>query len=144
MSLKNVGPTRYITWGLCAVIVTLLAGHLMTQSSADENGKSATKKLLRHMVLYQFKPEISDKQVQEVVEAFAALPKKIDSIVGFERGVNVSEENKSEGFTHCFVVTFRDLKGRETYLKHPAHDEYVKVVKDRRQKVIVFDYWTEE
>jgi len=130
------------TLGVCGILATFIFGNLMSHSTADDKVEGKKEKLLRHMVLYKFKSEIPEKQVQEVVDAFSALPGKIDSIVGFERGVNVSEENKSEGFTHCFVVTFRDTKGREAYLKHPAHDEYVKVVKDRREKVIVFDYWT--
>lgn len=100
-------------------------------------------KVLRHVVMYKFKDSVSPREVQEVINAFAALPKKIDTIVGFERGSNVSAEGKSEGFTHVFVVTFKDEAGRDAYLKHPAHDEYVKVVKDRREKVVVFDYWAE-
>lgn len=99
-------------------------------------------KVLRHVVLYKFKDTISPAQLQEVVDAFSGLPKQVDTIIGFERGVNVSQEQKSEGFTHAFVVTFRDQAGLDTYLKHPAHDAYVKVVRDRREKVIVFDYWT--
>jgi hypothetical protein len=91
--------------------------------------------------MYQFKPAATKEQVQEVIDAFAGLPKKIDAIVDFEHGTNVSNEGKSEGFTHVFVVTFKDEAGRETYLKHPAHDDYVKVVRDKRQKVVVFDYW---
>lgn len=129
---------------LCAVLATLVIGAHMSQSIAKETSENKKEKLLRHVVLYKFKAEASPQQIQEVVDAFSALPKKIDSVVGFERGMNVSEENKSEGFTHCFVVTFRNTDGRATYLKHPAHDEYVKVVKDRREKVIVFDYWTAE
>ena len=101
-------------------------------------------KVLRHVVMYKFKDGLPPAQVQEVVKAFSGLPKKIDAIVGFERGTNVSPEGKSEGFTHVFVVTFKDEAGRDAYLKHPAHDEYVKVVKDRREKVVVFDYWTEK
>lgn len=99
------------------------------------------EKVLRHIVMYQFKPATTKEQVQEVIDAFAGLPKKIDAILGFEHGTNVSNEGKSEGFTHVFVVTFKDEAGRETYLKHPAHDEYVKVVRDKREKVVVFDYW---
>lgn len=115
----------------------------MSASSADDKPAKKAGKNLRHVVLYKFKAEITEKQVQEVVDAFAALPGKVDTIIDFERGTNISQENKSEGFTHCFVVTFRDTAGRDVYLKHPAHDEYVKVVKDRREKVIVFDYWAE-
>lgn len=98
---------------------------------------------LRHVVLFKFKPDVTAEQIEEVVEAFAELPKKIDTIAGFERGTDVSVENKSEGFTHGFVVTFRDAAGRDTYLPHPAHQEFVKLVGPRIEKVLVFDYWVE-
>jgi len=101
-------------------------------------------KVLRHIVLYKFNDDLTPAQVDEVVTAFSALPKKIDTIVGFERGTNVSPEGKSEGLTHAFVVSFRDEAGRDAYLKHPAHLEYVKLASTRREKVVVFDYWTAE
>lgn len=111
----------------------------MTVSAAETPNRR-----LRHVVLYKFKDDVGKSQVQEVIDAFSALPKRIDAIVAFERGVNVSPEGKSEGFTHCFVVTFRDEAARDAYLKHPAHLAYVNVVKDKREKVIVFDYWAAE
>ncbi|HVW37969.1 MAG TPA: Dabb family protein [Pirellulales bacterium] len=116
-----------------AVAVTV---QTTTSARAEE-----PKQVLRHVVLYKFKPEVSEAQLQEVIDAFAGLPAKIDKIVGFEHGKNVSPEGKSEGLTHAFVVTFRDEAGRDAYLKHPAHQAYVNVVRDRREKVIVFDYW---
>jgi hypothetical protein len=94
--------------------------------------------------MYKFKDSVTAPQLQEVIEAFAGLPKKIDTIIDFEQGTNVSKEGKSEGFTHVFVVTFRNEQGLADYLVHPAHDAYVKVVRDRREKVVVFDYWAEE
>lgn len=140
---KTILQSPCRTFAFSVILGSLIIGGIMSQSIADGKLDVKQEKQLRHVVLYKFKPEITPQQIQEVIEAFAALPGKIDTIVGFERGVNVSEENKSEGFTHCFVVTFRDTKGREVYLKHPAHDAYVKVVKDRREKVFVFDYWAE-
>jgi hypothetical protein len=104
-------------------------------------GAAPKKGLLRHVVLFKFKAEVTPAQAQEVADAFAALPKKIDAIVGFEWGTDVSVENKSEGLTHGFVVTFKDEKGRDEYLPHPAHQEFVKLVGPRVEKVIVFDYW---
>ncbi|MFM9116121.1 MAG: Dabb family protein [Planctomycetota bacterium] len=104
-------------------------------------GAAPKKGLLRHVVLFKFKAEVTPAQAQEVADAFAALPKKIDAIEGFEWGTDVSVENKSEGLTHGFVVTFRDEKGRDEYLPHPAHQEFVKLVGPRVEKVIVFDYW---
>jgi heme-degrading monooxygenase HmoA len=117
--------------------LTILGSWALVACAAEKS-----ERVLRHLVLYKFKSELTTQQVQEVIDAFSALPKQIDSIIGFERGENLSQEQKSEGFTHCFVVTFADEKGRDAYLASPAHDAYVKVVRDRREKVIVFDYWT--
>lgn len=120
-------------------IIAMTISRTTESTAAEKPGK-----VLRHIVLYKFKDGLPAAQVQEVADAFAALPKKIDTVAGFEQGTNVSPEGKSEGFTHCFVVTFRDEQGRAVYLEHPAHQEYVKLVRDRREKVIVFDYWTNE
>jgi heme-degrading monooxygenase HmoA len=108
------------------------------------SGAEPPRKVLRHIVLYKFKPEVKDEQVQEVIAAFNALPSKIDTIIGYEHGLNVSHEGKSDDLTHCFVVTFASEKDRDDYIKHPAHQEYVKVVRDRREKVIVVDFWATE
>lgn len=121
-------------------IVGFLIGAVMSNigHAAEPSGK-----VLRHIVMYKFKESASPSDVQAVIDAFAALPSKVNTIIGFEHGTNVSQEGKSEGLTHVFVVTFRDEAGREFYLKSPAHDAYVAVVKDKREKVVVFDYWAD-
>ncbi len=100
-----------------------------------------TGKLLRHVVLFKFKPEATPAEVQEVVTAFAALKGQIDLIEDFEWGTDMSPENLADGFTHCFVGTFRDTASRDAYLPHPAHGEFVKLVGPRIDKVLVVDYW---
>lgn len=128
----------YLTLAAGVLSATMILGVLAGQAAEKK------EKLLRHIVLYKFKDDLQPEQLREVIDAFSALPKKIDTIVGFERGTNVSPEGKSEGLTHAFVVTFRDAAGRDAYLTHPAHLDYVKIVRDRREKVVVFDYWTGE
>lgn len=110
--------------------------------AADKAGDKGGDKLLRHVVLFKFKKEVTAAQVQEVVDAFRALPSKIDAIHSFEHGTDVSVENKAAGFTHGFLVTFRDEKGRDVYLPHPAHQDFVKLVGPRLDNVLVFDYWS--
>lgn len=131
-SLPGVFTVRYL-------LLTLALFMSTSQLKAAE-----PPKVLRHIVMYKFKDDQTSAQVQEVVDAFGKLPKQIDTIIGYEHGTNVSEEMKSEGFTHVFIVTFRDEAGRDAYLKHPAHDAYVAVVKGRREKVVVFDFWAEK
>jgi len=122
----------------------MVANGITAEDPPAKQPASRPGKALRHVVMYQFKTDITPVQLREVIDAFAGLPKKIDAIRGFEMGTNVSPEGKSEGLTHIFVVTFADEAGRDAYLKHPAHDAYVAVVKDRREKVVVFDYWADK
>lgn len=133
MSRATLASRHLVALGL------LLLALLPSTAPAEEPQPG---KLLRHVVLFQFKAEVTEKQVAEVQEAFAALPGKIDAIEDFEWGTDVSVESKAQGFTHCFLVTFRDEAGRATYLPHPAHQEFVKLVGPRVEKVLVFDYWT--
>ncbi len=114
----------------------LTLGFVFSTSIAKEE----SPQVLRHLVLYKFKDDVPAAQVQEVIDTFCGLPVKIDAIIGFEHGPNISQEGKSDGFTYGFQVTFRDEAGLAAYLKHPAHDAYVQVVKNRREKVLVFDY----
>jgi hypothetical protein len=127
----------------CVAATLLLTFTIWQMANSQETTGTKPAKVLRHIVMYKFKDEISKPQIQEVIDTFAGLPKKIDGIVAFEHGPNVSPEGKSEGLSYCFVVSFKDEAARDAYLKHPAHDDYVKVVKDRREKVVVFDYWAD-
>ncbi len=125
-------------------LVALLLGAVLGgsfQAAGDARAAAAPDRLLRHVVLFKFKAEVTSQQVDEVTRAFSALPGKIDTIHDFEWGTDVSVENKAEGFTHCFLVTFRSDEGRAAYLPHPAHQEFVKLVGPRLEKVLVVDYW---
>jgi heme-degrading monooxygenase HmoA len=101
-----------------------------------------TSPMLRHVVLFKFKEGTAPEKITEVEKAFAALPGKIDIIKGFEAGTNVSVENRSEGFTHCFVVSFSSEADRDAYLVHPAHKEFGKTLGGSLDKVLVVDFWS--
>jgi len=126
-----------VTMLLLVVGSLVMAGILPFAQAEKQDGK----KVLRHVVLFKFKEEAKPEQVKAVEEAFRALPKKIDAIEDFEWGTDVSVENKAAGFTHCFLVTFRDAAGRDEYLPHPDHQEFVKLVGPLLEKVLVVDYW---
>ena len=73
--------------------------------------------------------------------AFDALPKKIDSIKDYQAGKNVSPIGFDDGFTHCFLVTFKDEAGRAKYLPHPDHKAFGDTLRPHLDKVFVVDYW---
>ena len=101
--------------------------------------KIANRKM-QHIVLFKFKDEVEQPEIKKIVEAFGALPEKIDQIIGYEAGTNVSPEQLDQGFTHAFVVTFRDAAARDAYLPHPAHKEFVTLLDGKIDKVLVFDF----
>jgi hypothetical protein len=96
------------------------------------------------VVLFGFKETITAEQIGEIEAAFAALPEQIEAIHDFEWGTDVSVENRSQGYTHCFLVTFRSEQDRDAYLPHPAHQAFVSLVDPQTARVLVFDYWAQE
>jgi hypothetical protein len=126
----------------------LLLGALATiawqGSPAVQAQDKAATETLRHVVLFKFKADATKEQIQEIVAGFQALPKKIDGITAFEWGTDNSPEGLADGFTHCFVVTFKDAKSRDAYLPHPAHKGFVEVLLPRLEKVLVVDYFAQK
>lgn len=94
----------------------------------------------RHVVLFKFKDEATKEQTAKIEKEFAALQKKIPTITEFEWGTNVSPENHDQGFTHCFVVSFKDRAGLDVYLPHKDHKAFVDLLLPSLDKVLVVDF----
>ncbi len=118
----------------------LMLGKAPTNMEFATAADPAMSSVLRHVVLFKFKPGTSPEDIAKVEKAFAELPKKLGQIADFEWGTDVGVENLSKGFTHCFFVTFRDEKGRDEYLPAEAHQEFVALVKPLVDDVLVIDY----
>ncbi len=101
-------------------------------------------KVLRHIVNLKYKEEATQDQIDEAVETFLNLKNQIPEIVNIEGGLNDSTEGHSNGFTHCFTVTFKNEHAREIYLFHKAHLDLVSKIGPIIGGVLVMDYWTEK
>lgn len=135
---------RTIGTAILSALVAVTAMSLINSDSTSAQSKEAPRKVLRHVVLFKFKEGTTKEQVKAIETAFGGLPSKIDTIRDFEWGTDVSPEGKSKGFTHCFFVTFADEKGRDVYLPHAAHKDFVKLVGPHVEDVCVVDYWTQK
>jgi hypothetical protein len=80
--------------------------------------------MVRHVVVFKYKPGTSAGEVRQVTDAFRALQGRIPGIVAFEDGVNNSPEGKDLGFTHVHLMTFQDAAARDAYLPHPEHARF--------------------
>jgi hypothetical protein len=99
-------------------------------------------RVLRHIVLFAFNETAGPEEIRGIERAFSALPSQIEAIHDFEWGLDVSVENLSQGFSHCFLVTFLSEAERDSYLPHPAHQAFVARLQPYLAKALVFDYWS--
>ena len=142
--MKNL-RSKIVTGFAVALGMMLIAMQINSASQAKEDSVPESKsmsdtKLLRHVVMFQFKPTSSEEDIQTVVAAFQKLPEQIPQIVGFEFGTNNSPEGLDNGFTHCFLLSFANEADRAVYLPHPAHAAFGKVLKPHLERVLVVDY----
>ncbi len=122
-----------------------LAGLLLFGTTAFASFENpATKKMLRHVVMFKFKDSATPADIKKVEDAFRALPSKIKTIKGYEWGINNSPEGLDQGYTHVFFLTFDSEAGRAEYLPHPDHKKFGEILGPHLDKVMVLDYWTKE
>ena len=130
---------------LITLISILLVGLCWPGLAAQGKAKAKAKKgKIQHVVCFKFKDTATQAQIQDLVEAFGQLPEKIKEIKGYQWGTNVSPEKHDKGFTHCFLVTFKNEKDRDAYLVHPDHKEFGKLVGPLVADVFVVDFQAEK
>ena len=116
-----------------AILSVLVVSALITNASAAEK--------LQHVVCFKFKTAVTAQDLKKVETAFRALKGKIPQIVSLQWGTNVSKENKDKGFTHCFILSFKSEQDRDTYVAHPDHKAFGKIVGPLLDDVFVIDFW---
>ncbi len=126
--------TRLFPTLVLTAVIALLTGFAGELRAEDHEGH------FRHVVCFKFKDGTPKAEIEEIEKAFGALQDKIDTIIDYEWGTTENIEPLNDGFTHCFLVTFENKKGLETYLPHPDHQAFVALLKPKLDKVFVFDY----
>ena len=120
------------------LVLSLSLAFMSSQSFADHHKKQPGA--YRHVVCFKFKDDATGNQITAIEKAFAALPSKISAITDYEWGTNVSPENLAQGYTHCFIVSFKDKKGLEAYLPHKDHKAFVEQLLPILDKAFVIDF----
>src|SRR3954447_24092422 len=117
-----------------SLLQILLLATMLTASAVAAEGP------VRHVVHFKFKKEATPEQIKSVVDGFAALKTKIDFVQNIDWGTNMSPEGLDKGFSHCWIVTFKNAKDRDAYIVHPAHQAYVATLKPVLEEAFVVDF----
>ena len=94
--------------------------------------------MLKHVVLFKFKPEVKEADIVKLEKGLAALPGAIPEIQEYVFGRDVIHSERSYDF--ALVSGFADLEAMERYQKHPDHLPVLEVVKRICSTVLAVDF----
>ncbi len=120
------------------LFILFLLGFLSMSNASEHNQDQG----LRHIVVFKYKPEASQQDIDKVTNTLRSLKDKIPGILRFEYGINNSPEGLDQGFTHVYQFTFVDAAARDHYLPHPEHAKFGQLLGelDILESVFVVDY----
>ena len=95
---------------------------------------------VQHMVVVKFKTPEGASKIKPLFAALADLPRRIPGILYYSAGPYASPEGLNQGFTHGFLMTFKDAQARDTYLTHPEHQKVVGEYLPFIESVLAFDF----
>ena len=79
--------------------------------------------MIRHIVLFKLRSDLSESMAGQIFTALRALQQQIPGIINISTGKDASPEGLQRGHTHGFTVDFTDAAARDAYLPHPAHQK---------------------
>ncbi len=122
------------------LVVAFICALPVIAADAGANGK------IVHVVAFKYKKAVTDAKKKEIADALVALKKSIPQIISVQHGANVSKEGFDKGYHDLFIVTFANEKDRDTYLEHPKHKEFAKLLEGMLadKGVFVYDFVAKE
>jgi hypothetical protein len=92
------------------------------------------------MVVERFKDGVPAEKITGLFAQLAALQQVIPGIEHFSGGPYASPERLNQGFTHGFLMTFRDAAARDAYLPHPEQERVKQAILPHVEDIIAFDF----
>ncbi len=97
--------------------------------------------MIDHIVLLKLKKGSSQNQIDIIFKSILRLKDEIPGIISISYGQDNSPQIRNHGFTHGFVIRFKDSQARDNYLPHPKHQSVAKEsVSPNVEDILVFDY----
>lgn len=94
--------------------------------------------MLKHVVLFKFKPETTEADIDKLAAGLGRLPEIIAEIREFVFGRDVVRSERSYDFG--LVSSFDDRAALDAYAIHPDHQLVVAHVKQICSSVVAIDF----
>lgn len=94
--------------------------------------------MLTHIVLFKFKAEASEAQINSLCRGLQGLPEKIAEIGELRCGRDVIRSERS--YDLGLITTFADRDALQRYQVHPDHQQVVAQVREIAASVVAVDF----
>ncbi len=94
--------------------------------------------MLKHIVLFKFKPETTEEDIQAIEKGLAGLPARIPEIKRFEFGRDILHTDRSHDF--ALVSEFEDQEAMTRYQRHPYHFAVLNKINMICDSIIAVDF----
>ena len=94
--------------------------------------------MLKHVVFMKFKPEVGDREIEDLEKSLGALPGSIDEIKGYEFGRDILKTKRSYDF--ALVSSFLDVESMKRYQVHPDHQVVLDKVIKMCDSILAVDF----
>ncbi len=94
--------------------------------------------MIVHIVMFKFKDESKESNIQEVVKRLNALLELIPELKSMEVGVNFTDSERA--FDLSLYSTFDTKEELQAYAVHPEHLKVVELIKSVTLESKVVDY----
>ncbi|PKI36371.1 stress-response A/B barrel domain-containing protein At5g22580-like [Punica granatum] len=92
----------------------------------------------KHLAIVEFKDNAA---VDEILKGMEKLVSEIDYVKTFEWGQDPEGQDiLRQGFTHVFLMTFRDKEDCSAFLSHPSHVGFSATFSAAIKKIVVLDF----
>ncbi|NOZ90647.1 MAG: Dabb family protein [Epsilonproteobacteria bacterium] len=95
--------------------------------------------MVKHIVLFKFKDENKEENIQTVKEMLEALLDSVPTLKEMEVGVNFSKKERAMDLS--LISSFDDISGLEEYATHPEHIKVLEFIKKVTIETKVSDYY---
>jgi len=94
--------------------------------------------MLRHIILFKFKPTTTGGERAELKAMLEALPEQIDVIREFQVGYDIVQAGRS--YDMGLVSVYDDRDALSVYATHPAHLPVVSRASELCESVVACDF----
>lgn len=98
--------------------------------------------MIKHVVLFKFKPDVTENDKLKLEQGLGALPSAIPEIKEYEFGRNIVKSERS--FDFGLVSGFEDLGAMQRYSRHPDHLEVLKHIGEICDSIKSVDFESDE